>query len=65
VIDEAQNRVYTVPEASYILKYSSSSICKMIERGLLSGRKKGREWLITKESIDCFIKRFWSETVIK
>ena len=63
--DKYNNRIISVQEAAYILRLSGSSVCNLIAAGMLSAKKKGREWQITTESIYNYIARFWPKTVIE
>jgi|GEM_PF-4370907 len=63
--EKHNNRIVSVQEAAYMLRVSDSTICTLIAAGLLSAKKKGREWQITTASIYAYINRFWPKTVIQ
>lgn len=52
ILDE----VYTPKEAAAILKVSERKINELLRKGELKGSKVGRQWRITEQQLDEFLK---------
>jgi hypothetical protein len=53
---ELPKLLFTIKEAAYILSVSEKSVRRFLERGLLKTSKALRTKLITRESIENFVK---------
>jgi hypothetical protein len=53
---ELPKLLYTIKEAAYILAVSEKSVRRFLERGLLKTSLALRTKLITRESIEAFVK---------
>jgi hypothetical protein len=53
---ELPKLLYTIKEAAYILSVSEKSVRRFLERGLLRTSLALRTKLITRESIEAFVK---------
>lgn len=42
----------TVPQAALLLKLAPRSVRMFIERGMIKGEKRGRDWFITQDEVD-------------
>jgi excisionase family DNA binding protein len=50
-----QDNEITTTEASSLFGYTKSHIGLLIRRGLVSGRRIGRDWLVDRESLESYI----------
>ena len=53
---DQQETIYTVPEVAEHLYVGKNTIYNLLRSGDLVGFRIGRSWLISKESLDNFIK---------
>ena len=56
-IDEVAAGIYTVQEVSRYLRTSKSNIYEYARKGILPGRKIGKQWRFHKEALDAWLKR--------
>jgi len=54
-IDEVASGIYNVKEASRYLRTSKSNIYEYAQKGLLPGRKVGKQWRFHKEALDAWL----------
>ena len=45
----------SVKEAAEYTGYSRAHVCYLLARGLVEGRKFGRDWFTTKEALDRYL----------
>ncbi len=48
----------TTNEAAELLGFHPSSIHKMIKSGKLQGERFGRDWMVYRQSVEDYLKRF-------
>ena len=46
--------VYTVDDVATILKVSTKTVLSLLQKGTLRGRKVGRSWRVTHDSIQAY-----------
>ena len=52
-----EETIYTVPEVAEHLYVGKNTIYNLLRNGDLAGFRVGRSWLITKDSLDTFIRK--------
>ena len=52
-----EETIYTVPEVAEHLYVGKNTIYNLLRTGDLVGFRIGRSWLITKDSLDTFIRK--------
>ena len=52
-----EETIYTVPEVAEHLYVGKNTIYNLLRSGDLVGFRIGRSWLITKDSLDTFIRK--------